>query len=111
MPRYSQQIDTPYVHHRGGNRYNRRSGGYGGSELRNLCARIAMARNKKEDITSEQIYENMCRRQYQYYEHDDYEHAQNHGCGAGLYDDTFSSTPMDEYTQRRMGMMRNMSSS
>lgn len=110
MPRYSQQIDTPYVHDRGGNRFNRRNGGGGGSELRTLCVKIAMARNKKEDITSEQIYENMYRsRQYQYYEHQDYEYdnAQNHG---GLYDDTFSSTPMDEYTQRRMGMMRQMSS-
>ncbi len=87
MPRYSQQIDTPYVHHHGGSRFNRRNGGGGGgggSELRTLCVKIAMARNKKEDITSEQIYE--------------------------LYDDTFSSTPMNEYTQRRMGMMRQMSS-
>jgi hypothetical protein len=107
MPRYSQHLDTPYVHHRGGNRFNRRNGG--GSELRTLCVKIAMARNKKEDITSEQIYENMCRGHYYHHGQQDYEYdeAQKHG---GLYDDTFSSTPMDEYTQRRMGMMRQMSS-
>jgi hypothetical protein len=92
-PRYSQQMDYLH-HHRGGNRFNRHSGG---SELRTLCARIAMARNKKEDITSEQIYENI---HYQYY--DDAPH----------HDDTLSMTPMDdEYTQRRIGIMRNMSSS
>ena len=109
MPRYSQQIDTPYVHHRGGNRFNRHSNG---SELRTLCSRIAMARNRKEDITSEQIYKNMCRRHY--YDPREYEYdndTQNHGGGAGRYDDTLSSTPMDEYTQRRIGIMRNMSSS
>jgi hypothetical protein len=110
MPIYSQHLDTPYVHHRGGNRFNRRNGGGGGgSELRTLCVKIAMARNKKEEITSEQIYENMCRRHYYHHGQQDYEYdnAQNHG---GLYDDTFSSTPMDEYTQRRMGMMHQMSS-
>jgi hypothetical protein len=95
-PRYSQQMDYLH-HHRGGNRFNRHSGG---SELRTLCARIAMARNKKEDITSEQIYENT---HYQYYEYDN---------DAPHHDDTLSNTPMDdEYTQRRIGIMRNMSSS
>jgi uncharacterized protein YegL len=74
------------------------------SELRTLCARIAIAKKDKEDFTTEQLYDQV--RQYggraarirDYRDH------------PGL-DETFSSTPMDdEYTQRRMGMMRQMSS-
>ena len=74
-----------------------------GSELRSLCAKIAMARNKKEDITSEEIYKNM-RHQHPDLEDDVPLHPPRD-------DDTFSRTPMnDVYTQRRMVMMRQMSS-
>ena len=76
-----------------------------GSELRRLCVKIAMAKSNNEDITAEQIYEKMTNDHIYYY--DDY---MPHYCGGGC-DDTFSSTPMDDvYTQRRMGIMRHMSS-
>ena len=79
------------------------------SELRTLCARIAMAKKHKEDFTTEQLYEQV--RRYGsaagHYQH----HNQQHHAAAANDDDQFSSTPMDnEYTQRRMGMMRQMSS-
>jgi len=84
-----------------------------GSLLRTLCARIAMAKKRKEDLTIEQLYDQVnC-----------YGSAAGYSRGGGypahhddfdLYghaDNTFSSTPMnDDYTQRRMGMMRQMSS-
>ena len=86
--------------HRGAT--NRRVGMRAGSELRTLCAKIAMARNKKEDITSEEIYKNM-RHRHPDLEDDVPLHPRD--------DDTFSNTPMnDVYTQRRMVMMRQMSS-
>ena len=88
-----------------------------GSLLRTLCARIAMAKKRKEDLTIDQLYDQVKR----------YGSAAGYysrGGGGGSYpahhdefdlyghaDDTFSSTPMnDDYTQRRMGMMRQMSS-
>jgi hypothetical protein len=85
-----------------------------GSLLRTLCARIAMAKKRKEDLTIEQLYDQVnC-----------YGSAAGYSRGGGGYpahhdeydlyghaDNTFSSTPMnDDYTQRRMGMMRQMSS-
>jgi uncharacterized protein YegL len=73
-----------------------------GSILRTLCAKIAHARNKKEDISAQQLYEQM---RHQHLRYDtEYDPDQ-------LFDDTFSSTPADDvYTQCRMGMMRQMSS-
>lgn len=97
-----KDIDTQVVYH--DSRYSRHN--VRGSELRTLCAKIALARNKKEEITSEQIYENMCGRRYYDHELECYDVAYG-----GRQDDAFSRTPMDEYTQRRMGMMRQMSSS
>jgi hypothetical protein len=111
--RITTVIDTPYSQDP--------SAGYGGrgqssrhhhrhhdgsSELRTLCARIAMAKKDKEDFTTEQLYDQVrrygIRAGYHQRHHDD--HQRHH-------DDQFSSTPMDdEYTQRRMGMMRQMSS-
>ena len=105
--RITTVIDTPYSqsgygrgqssrhhHHHHHHRHHD-----GSSELRTLCARIAMAKKDKEDFTTEQLYEQVRR----------------YGIRAGYHqhhhDDQFSSTPMDdEYTQRRMGMMRQMSS-
>jgi hypothetical protein len=79
-----------------------------GSEIRRLCVKIAIAKSNNEDITAEEIYEKMCRDVY-YYNDDEY-HCHNH-YNRGGNDDTFSSTPMDDvYTQRRMGIMRHMSS-
>ncbi|NBP67034.1 MAG: hypothetical protein EBU66_20605, partial [Bacteroidetes bacterium] len=84
--------------------HNRRRTIYNGSELRTLCVKIAQARNNKEDITSEQIYKNMIHDRY-YNNCEYYEQSLNH-------DDTFSNTQLDdEYTQRRIGLMRQMSSS
>jgi hypothetical protein len=112
MPKYNTQddfMDTPFV---GGVSYNRSSGG---SEVRALCVRIAIARNKQEDTSTEELYQQMqsqrnSGRSGRYgggqYDLDEYAH-----CYHGAADDTFSSTPMDDdYTQRRMGMMRQMSS-
>ena len=81
-----------------------------GSEIRRLCVKIAMAKINNEDITAEQIYQNMTN-DHMYYDDDDY--CGGGGCrGGGGDDDTFSSTPMmdDVYTQRRMRIMRHMSS-
>jgi hypothetical protein len=75
-----------------------------GSEVRTLCVQIALARNKKEDITAEKLYEQMRSRSYRHHNNKDQDDQDN-------ADDMFSSTPMnDDYTQRRMGMMRQMSS-
>ena len=109
--RITTVIDTPYSqsgygrgqssrhhHHHHHHRHHD-----GSSELRTLCARIAMAKKDKEDFTTEQLYEQVRRYGLRagYHQHHD----------AAANDDQFSSTPMDdEYTQRRMGMMRQMSS-
>ena len=103
--RITTVIDTPYSQTGYGRGQSSRSHRHhhrhhdGSSELRTLCARIAMAKKDKEDFTTEQLYEQVRR----------------YGIRAGYHavanDDQFSSTPMDnEYTQRRMGMMRQMSS-
>jgi uncharacterized protein YegL len=74
------------------------------STLRTLCAKIAIARNKKQDITPQQIYDQMCALHRRYDPELDEPSQRPH-------DDTFSTTPMDdEYMLRRMGMMRQMSS-
>lgn len=79
-----------------------------GSEVRTLCVQIALSKKKKEDITAEKLYEQMWSRSgaaHHYRDQDQEDHADN-------ADEMFSSTPMDDdYTQRRMGMMRQMSSS
>ena len=95
-------MDTPFpgdtYHHNRHNHHNHNS-----SEVRTLCVQIALARNKKEDIAAEKLYEQMRSSSYRYHHHQDQD--QDRG------DDMFSSTPMDDdYTQRRMGMMRQMSS-
>ena len=71
-----------------------------------------MAKKRKEDLTIEQLYDQVKRygsaAGYNRYggnaHHDEFDLY-------GHANDTFSSTPMnDENTQRRMGMMRQMSS-
>jgi hypothetical protein len=99
-------LDTPYsqnavADYGGSRRYHRCEDG---SELRTLCARIAMAKKHKEDFTTEQLYDQVRRYGSAAGHH-------QHNAAAAAADDQFSSTPMDdEYTQRRMGMMRQMSS-
>ena len=97
-------IDTPYPgnhhttphnhHHRGNN-----------SVLRTLCARIAIAAENKQDITIEKMCQNVFHGG-EYNGADDYHqhHQSQGGC-----DDTFSSIPDDEHSNRRVRMMRQMS--
>jgi len=103
-------INTPYSQNQ--DKYQRgrssSSSSNGGSLLRTLCARIAMAKKHNEDLTIEQLYNQVKRygsaAGYNPAHHDEFDLY-------GHADDTFSSTPMnDENTQRRMGMMRQMSS-
>jgi hypothetical protein len=104
IPTRPPVFDTPCPATAGGRRHNQ----MGGSTLRTLCVKIATARNNNEDISAEEIYDQYMRMTRGYYDAD---------CDAPRChydpndDDTFSSTPMnDEYTQRRKGMMRQMSS-
>ena len=90
-------------HHHGRGRHSIKQ-----SEVRTLCVKIAIARNKKEDITAKELYAQMRRNQGHYYDGDgDDEHHHR------LTDEDTFSTPMadDVYRQRRVGMMRQMSSS
>jgi hypothetical protein len=102
-------INTPYSQNQDKYQHGRSSSSCNsGSLLRTLCARIAMAKKRKEDLTIEQLYNQVKRygsaAGYNPAHHDEFDHY-------GHADDTFSSTPMnDENTQRRMGMMRQMSS-
>jgi hypothetical protein len=116
MPDTQDYMDTPFVGGagRGGRHgsYNGNRRTHNGSEVRALCVRIATARNKQEDTSAEELYQQMQAQQQQYggnggwYEPDD-----DAPCYHGGRDDTFSSTPMDDdYTQRRIGIMRQMSS-
>jgi len=105
-PVATQNFDTPFAVCGSASHANRTSNrrNISGSELRTLCVKIALARKNKEDITAEDLYKQMCLRPHSCYHYDQEYDA------PGQYDDTFSSTPMDDdYTQRRMGMMRQMS--
>jgi hypothetical protein len=104
-------INTPYSQNQDKYQRGRSSSSSScnsGSLLRTLCARIAMAKKHNEDLTIEQLYDQVKRygsaAGYNPAHHDEFDLY-------GPADDTFSSTPMnDENTQRRMGMMRQMSS-
>jgi len=110
MPIYTQNdyMDTPFhgtpsSSHRIRRNNNNTSNG---SEVRALCVRIATARNNKEDTSAEELYQQMQKLRHgnDYYPDEDASYYH------GAVDDTFSNTPMDdEYTQRRVGMMRQMS--
>jgi hypothetical protein len=122
MPKYNTQddfMDTPFATDVcSGGPYNgnrrRNAASHCGSEVRALCVRIATTRNNQEDTSAEELYQQM-QAQNRYsgggcgqYDLDEYDDAH---CYHGAADETFSSTPMDDdYTQRRMGMMRQMSS-
>lgn len=111
-------MDTPFVGGGGAGRgghngsYNGNRKTHNGSEVRALCVRIATARNKQEDTSAEELYQQMQAQQQQYGGNGGwYEPDEDAPCYHGARDDTFSSTPMDDdYTQRRIGMMRQMSS-
>jgi hypothetical protein len=119
LPTFSHQDD--YVDSVCGGRRNVAAAGAGagaaasasyGSEIRALCVRIAVSRNKNEDTSAEELYQEMQKQQYgngRYYQYDPEEYVG--GGGYDYQDDTFSSTPMnDDYTQRRIGIMRHVSS-
>jgi hypothetical protein len=84
------------------------------SILRLLCARIALSKLNNQDRSPETIYSEMNKEFVHYGGHydEDPSYHYNKTRHAQQQDDTFSSTPSqdDEYTQRRMGMMRQMSS-
>lgn len=104
MPAATQEFDTPFV---AGYNNMRNTGG---SELRSLCVKLAVARNKNDDISAEELYKQMCSRHYSYHNNSDNQYDPDYDAPR-QYDDTFSITPMDdEYTQLRIGMMRQMSS-
>ena len=109
--RIATQLPPNYRHRQGQGRGGRH--GNKKSELRTLCVKIAIARNnKEEDISAKELYAKMRENHYQYHnggEDDDYHHQHHHH---QMDDDTFS-TPMadDVYRQKRVGMMRQMSSS
>ena len=99
--RIHTQLPAHY-HHRKGHSNKK-------SELRTLCVKIAIARNNKEDITAKELYAQMRRNQGHYYGGgEDDEHHHQH-----LSDSDTFSTPMadDVHRQRRVGIMRQMSSS
>jgi hypothetical protein len=120
MPKYNTQddfMDTPFALDAcGGGSYNgnrRNAANHCGSEVRALCVRIAIARNKQEDTSAEELYQQMqAQRNSGRYGGGQYDlDEENAHCYHGAADENFSSTPMDDdYTQRRMGMMRQMSS-
>jgi len=104
IPTRPPVFDTPCPVTAGGRRHK-----MGGSILRALCVKIATARNNNEDISAEEIYDQYMRMTRAYYYDADCDAPRCHYDPND--DDTFSSTPMnDEYTQRRKGMMRQMSS-
>jgi hypothetical protein len=102
--RIHTQLPAHY-HHRKGHSNKK-------SELRTLCVKIAIARNNKEDITAKELYAQMRRNQGHYCggggEDDEHHHHHQH-----LSDSDTFSTPMadDVHRQRRVGIMRQMSSS
>jgi hypothetical protein len=80
------------------------------SLVRLLCARIALSKLNNQDRTPQSIYDEMILESMhyggEYNEDPSYFHTHH-----GPQDDVFSTPSQDdEYTQRRMGMMRQMSS-
>jgi uncharacterized protein YegL len=81
------------------------------SILRLLCARIALSKLKKQDISPETIYREMKNEFIHHGRRYDEDPASYFHNDAAYQDDTFSTPSQDdEYTQRRMNMMRQMSS-
>ena len=99
---HNSSIDTPCIT----NNQRKSASCSSGSELRALCVIMTLSKKNNEDITAEQLYIQMKQRQRSRCYHQEHDDDEYHGV-----DDTFSSTPMDDdYTQRRMIMMRQMSS-
>ncbi len=83
------------------------------SIVRILCARIALSKLHNQDKTPEQIYINMKQESGHYDGQYDEDPSNFHSSRLqdDCNDDTFSTPSQDdEYTQRRMGIMRQMSS-
>ena len=83
------------------------------SIVRILCARIALSKLHNQDKTPEQIYINMKQESVHYDGQYDEDPSNFHSSRLhdDCNDDTFSTPSQDdEYTQRRMGIMRQMSS-
>ena len=79
------------------------------SILRLLCARIALSKLNHQDRTPESIYDEMILESVRY--SGEYNEDPSYLDHHGQQDDVFSTPSQDdEYTQRRMGMMRQMSS-
>ena len=96
----------------GGGGYNRHYIRQKPSILRLLCARIALSKLNNQDRSPETIYSEMNKEFVHYGGEHDEDPSYHYTRHTHQQDDTFSSTPSqdDEYTQRRMGMMRQMSS-
>ena len=98
---------TNNSHHR---HHNRHKVQRNPSLVRLLCARIALSKLNNQDRTPQSIYDEMILESVhydgEYNEDPSYFHTHH-----GPQDDVFSTPSQDdEYTQRRMGMMRQMSS-
>jgi len=81
------------------------------SILRLLCARIALSKLNNQDRSPETIYSEMKQELIHYGGEHDEDPSYHYRRHTHQQDDTFSTPSQDdEYTQRRMGMMRQMSS-
>jgi hypothetical protein len=89
----------------------RNGGGYPRKKpsiVRILCARIALSKLQNKDRTPEQIYDEMKQESVHY--RGEYNEDPSYFHSRDCDDNTFSTPSQDdEYTQRRMGMMRQMS--
>jgi hypothetical protein len=99
-------IDTPYPgNHHNTTPHNHHHHHRNNSILRTLCARIAIAAENKEEITIEKMCQNVFHGGEYIDDNDDYHHQHSQGgCN-----DTFSSIPDDEHSNKRVRMMRQMS--
>ncbi len=78
------------------------------SIVRILCARIALSKLQNKDRTPEQIYDEMKQESVHY--SGEYNEDPSYFHSRDCDDNTFSTPSQDdEYTQRRMGIMRGMS--
>ena len=79
------------------------------SILRLLCARIALSKIKNQDRSPETIYSEMNQESLHYGGHYDEDPSYYYTSTSTQYDAFSTPSQDDEYTQRRMGMMRQMS--
>ena len=100
-------IDTPYPGNHHTTHHHHHTTHHHKSILRTLCARIAIAIENNEDITIEQMCQNVFHGGEYIDDNDDYHHHHQHSQGG--CNDTFSSIPDDEHSNKRVRMMRQMS--